>query len=141
MALIGPRARSAGEPNVRAYLILIAAAGTLAASEPAKETSPRENLSRDLRQQYAYAPHDAAAKPAAVATGDDVVAMAPFMVFGGYRAVNQAIEETQGRAKNEAFTPLNGGTIWKKEGKHVLTEVKFKFDPVHRGFDLLSFSW
>ena len=141
MALIGPRARSAGEPNVRAYLILIAAAGTLAASEPAKETSPRENLSRDLQQQYRYAPSGTAGKPAAVTSEDDVVAMAPFKVFGGYRAVGQAIDEAQARAKHDAFTPLNGGTIWKREGKHVVTEVKFKFDPVHKGFDLLSFSW
>lgn len=126
---------------MRALLVLIAATSTLAASEPAKEASPRSNLSRDLAQQYPYPPRDAAGKPAAVASGEDVVAMAPFMVFGGYREVDRAIEERRSRAKSEAFTLQNGGTIMKKEGKHVVTEVKFKFAPIHKGFDILSFSW
>jgi len=126
---------------VRAFVILIAAAGTLAASEPPKEASPRESLSRDLRQQFQYTPGAAAEKPAAVTSEDDVVAMTPFKVFGGYRAVGQAIDEAQARMKSNAFTLQNGGTILRKEGKHVLTEVKFKFDPVHKGFDIISFSW
>ncbi|HUL54161.1 MAG TPA: hypothetical protein VLT83_12195 [Opitutaceae bacterium] len=132
---------SAGEPNVRAYLTMIAAVGALTASEPAPEASPRQHLATDLRQQYRYAPPVAAANPAPPTSEDDVVAMAPFKVFGGYRAVGQAIEEARARTKNDAFTPLNGGTILKKEHKHVLTEVKLKFDPLHKGFDILSFSW
>lgn len=139
---IGTTARPANEPKLRALLVLvIAAAGTLAASEPAKEASPRANLSRDLRQQYPYAPRDAAEKPVAVASGEDVVAMAPFRVFGGYRAVDRAIEDGRSKAKSDAFTPQNGGTILKKEGKRVTTELKIKFNPIHNGFDILSFSW
>jgi hypothetical protein len=39
------------------------------------------------------------------------------------------------------FTWKDGGTFWRRRGRHVTSEFKFDYNPVHGGIDLLSFSW
>jgi hypothetical protein len=55
--------------------------------------------------------------------------------------VGQAVEEGRSKAMSEAFTLENGGTILEKKGKRVTTALKIRYNPIHKGIDILSFSW
>lgn len=118
-------------------LFLLATSTVLGAADVAKETPLRAAVSGELRHDFPYTPPKAPPAPSPAATDEDVVAMAPVLVFGGPRGATQAIDEAASRARRGAFTLRDGGTLLKLGD----LELKIKYDPVHHGFDLLSLSW
>jgi|GEM_PF-5326807 len=65
--------------------------------------------------------------------------MSPVRVTGSYPAPLRSPEVQL--PKNQPFTLIAGGTILKHEGPRFTTELKFQYNALHRGFDILSISW
>jgi len=107
--------------------------------DPPKAPAARPRLTDDLRHRVEEAKPAAAKEAAPPTSSDGVVMMAPVQVTGTYQPPLPRLEEQT--PKNQPFTWKDGGTILKREGPRFTTELKFQYNPVHRGWDLLSFSW
>jgi hypothetical protein len=129
----------------RLIFLLVATASRLAAAEPEAAPSMRSTLAAEIKKQVAYkppAPKAAAANVTAPATAnEETVVLEPFTVVAPTDAFAHKIEEQQQKAQAEKFSLTDGGTFLRIEGKTFTVEIKLKYDPVHGGWDLLSFSW
>lgn len=93
-----------------------------------------------LRRAFPYvppAPSTEAVAGAAVPKGD-VVEMKPFQVSGTFERADRALEEKERKINQEAFTFKDGGTIMKVGDR---LELKFKYSPLHKGWDLINLIW
>ena len=75
-----------------------------------------------------------AATGAATIVGD-VVEMKPFHVTGNRDGVEQAMGEKERKLKDEAFNFKDGGTLMRIGDR---TELKLKYVPLHKGWDILD---
>ena len=93
-----------------------------------------------IRQAFPYAPPAplAGGIASAMPSDRDVVEMKPFHVTGTFEGVDRTIGEKAQKAKDEAFNFKDGGTIMKLGDR---TELKFKYNPLHKGWDILNILW
>ena len=111
----------------------------MGASGSPQAPAARPRLTDDLRHRVEEAKPAAAKEAAPPTSSEGVVMMAPVQVTGTYQPPLPRLEEQT--PKNQPFTWKDGGTILKREGPRFTTELKFQYNAVHRGWDLLSFSW
>ncbi len=64
--------------------------------------------------------------------------MKPFQVSGTFERADRALEEKERKINQEAFTFKDGGTIMKVGDR---LELKFKYSPLHKGWDLINLIW
>ena len=119
------------------FLLLVAGVGL--AADPGPTPAERPRLTAELRSRVeAASPASILANPSA-GTGSGTMAMAPFWVVGAYSPMLRRSDDEAPRS--QAFTWEEGGTILKQRGPLFTSELKFQYDPRHKGIDLLSFSW
>jgi hypothetical protein len=123
-----------------------AAANPSAREHPATSTgesiqSPNTPaITSALRRPFPYVPPvppTEAIAGAAVPKGE-VVEMKPFQVSGTFERTDRALDEKERKIKQEAFTFKDGGTIMKVGDR---LELKFKYSPLHKGWDLINLMW
>ena len=107
--------------------------------DPPKAPAARPRLTDDLRFRVEETTPATTKEAATPPASEGVVVMAPVQVTGIYQPPLPRLEEQT--PKNQPFTWKDGGTLLKREGPHFTIELKFQYDPVHRGFDILSISW
>lgn len=73
-------------------------------------------------------------------TEDEVISLPAMMVSGQRNDVGRVIAEYRRKDETEAFDWRNGGTILKKRGKRITSELKFSNSP-DGGIEFLKFSW
>ena len=71
----------------------------------------------------------------------EVLVLPTVIVQSRYHGAAAAIEEAKLRAGEESFTWGHGGTIVKGRGGWLSPDIKFKYNPLHNGIDLLNFSF
>lgn len=120
-------------------LSLLLVAGVGFAADPGPTPAERPRLTAELRSRVEAAPPASLFADPATSTGTGAVAMAPFWVVGAYSPILRRSDDEA--PKSQAFTWEEGGTILKQRGPIFTSELKFQYDPRHKGIDLLSFSW
>ena len=125
--------------NLRPLLALMVAASALAAADSQKVPTPRPRLTDNLRLRADEAFPATIAKDLAPASPEAAYALAPVRVTATYLPPLRKFEDEVPRS--QPFTAKDGGTLWRHDAHRFTTELKFQYNPAHRGFDLLSFSW
>jgi len=125
--------------NFRPLFALMVAASALAASDSQNAPTPRPRLTDEMRQRVAAETPGASQRIPAPDPAGAAVMLAPVRVTGTYQPPLLRYEDTWPR--NQPFTAKDGGTLWRHDAYRFTTELKFQYNPAHRGFDLLSFSW
>jgi hypothetical protein len=123
----------------RLLLLLLAATGAFAAPDPGPKPAERPRLTDEMRRSVEDEAADAPKNAVAPASGNDTISMAPVRVTDTYQPIGQRVGEDD--PKEQVFTWDGGGTLLKHVGQQFTTELKFQFDPKHKGWDLLSISW
>ena len=118
---------------------LLLVAGVAIAAEPGPSPAERPRLTAELRSRVEAAPPLSILADPAPGAGNGAVAMTPFWVVGAYSPILRRSDDEA--PKSQAFTWEEGGTILKQRGPLFTSELKFQYDPRHKGIDLLSFSW
>jgi len=119
------------------FLLLVAGVGL--AADPGPTPAERPRLTAELRSRVEAAPPVSLFADPGTGTGNGAVAMAPFWVVGAYSPILRRSDDEA--PKSQPFTWEEGGTILKQRGPVFTSELKFQYDPRHKGIDLLSFSW
>lgn len=120
-------------------LSLMLLAGVAVAAEPRPSPAERPRLTAELRSSVEAVSPVSARPETAATTGNGAVAMTPFWVVGAATPLMRRLEDEA--PKNQPFTWEDGGTLLKRTGPQFTSELKFQYDPRHKGIDLLSFSW
>jgi hypothetical protein len=119
--------------------LLVAAASALGASDSPTVPAPRPRLTDEMRRSV----ENSAPTQGAAANGqkpsDGPVRMDPVQVTGSYQAPPRTLEEES--PPGLPFTLKDGGTIFKSRGSVFTTELQFKYNPAHNGFDILKISF
>jgi len=123
----------------RLLLFLLVATGAFAAPDPGTKPAERPRLTDEMRRSVEDAAADAPKNAVATTSGNDTVTMAPVHVTDTFQPIGQRAGEDE--PKEQVFTWDGGGTLLKHEGPRFTTELKFQFNPKHKGWDLLSISW
>ena len=101
----------------------------------------RPEISAAIRQAFTFAPPVPRVEVVenAAAFGSEVLVMMPFRVTESpeVRGVARAIAEKELKPKVEAFNFEDGGTI-KKIGP---AELRIKYSPERKGWDILNMRW
>lgn len=103
-------------------------------------SSVSPEISSVIKLAFPYAPPAPSTEAAAgaAAPDSDVVEMKPFHVTGTLEGADRAMGEKERKVKDEAFTFKDGGTIMKLGNR---IELKFKYNPLHKGWDILDIPW
>jgi hypothetical protein len=120
-------------------LFLLVLAGVAVAAEPKLSPTERPRLTAELRGRVEAASPASIQSDTGAAAANGAVAMTPFWVVGAATPLMRRLEDEA--PKNQPFTWEDGGTLLKRTGPQFTSELKFQYDPRHKGIDLLSFSW
>jgi hypothetical protein len=120
-------------------LLLLVATSAFAAPDPGPKPADRPRLTDELRRSVEETAADWPKNAVAAAPGNDPATLAPVRVADTYQPIGQRPGEAD--PKEQVFTWDGGGTLLKHEGPQFTTELKFQFDPKHKGWDMLNISW
>lgn len=102
--------------------------------------------SKEISEAFHYAPVIDGDKPGeevATAVTMDTLTLDKFVVirYNDSHKLELLLTEQAKRIREESFSWKEGGTIFKKTGKNVTTELKLRFDSTHKGWDVINFAW
>jgi hypothetical protein len=123
-------------------LVLLGAAGSLSAADPAPAPAPRPRLTDDLRRQ-AVELHPAAAAPGlglvVGKSAGNTDSLAPYhIVDSSHGMIGRDDGPPPG---SRPFTLREGGTYREHDGEFATTELMLQGDPPNRGWDFLRITW
>jgi hypothetical protein len=117
----------------------VAAASALGASDTPAVPAPRPRLTDEMRRSVENPATSQGTEAAGQKPADNPFQMAPVQVSGSYQPPPRTLEEES--PPGLPFTLKDGGTISKSRGSVFTTELEFKYNPAHDGFDILKISW
>jgi hypothetical protein len=123
----------------RLLLLLMVATSVFAAPDPGSKPAERPRLTEEMRRNVEETSADSTKSAGATASNSDALTMAPVHVTDTFQPIGQRAGEDE--PKEQVFTWDGGGTLLKRDGPQFTTELKFQFNPKHKGWDLLSISW
>lgn len=112
----------------------------LGATEP--RVTLRDEISRVLKETFVY---DESIRQKHIAENEsfadeEVQSLPAFVVSAEQGDVVRVIAESRRKKEEESFDWRNGGTILKKKGKKMTSELKFSDSP-EGGIEFFKFSW
>jgi len=119
--------------------LLVAAASALGASDAPTVPAPRPRLTDEMRRSVENSAPSQGKETAGQKPAESPVQMAPVQVSGSYQPPPQTLEEES--PPGLPFTWKDGGTISKSRGSLFTTELQFKYNPAHNGFDIFTISF
>lgn len=112
---------------------------TLTAKAEANRSSLKAAITQVLKEKFVY-DVSKATRPENSDDTDDVVALPAMVVTVQRDGSATAIAANRKKTEDEKFDWRNGGTILKKKGKHITSELRFSDNP-GGGIEFLKFSW
>lgn len=120
------------------FPLMVAASVLRASDPPAIVPAERPRLTDKMRRSVeASAP--AQAETAMAKRAGDAVMLPPVEVGGSYQP--GPITPDQGNPGGRPFTWKDGGTLFKREGSRLTSELEFKYNPQWNAVELLKISW
>jgi hypothetical protein len=127
----------------KAGLFFVAVTATSATGTPSAISEvPRKEVSEAFR----YAPvisGNKAPENEALSAQEETLTLDKIVVtrYNDSHQLEMLLGDQAKRIREESFSWKNGGTLLKKTGRTVTTELKLKFEPTHTGWDVINFSW
>jgi hypothetical protein len=123
----------------RLLLMLLIATGAYAAPGGANNPVEAPPVTGATGRRASDGASAAGAQDGTGAVRKEAVEMEPVLVTSTHAEI---VGGSQPKPPNERpFDLKEGGTILKHRGPRFTTELKFQYNPVHRGWDILSISW
>jgi hypothetical protein len=137
--------RTGGSGRFALGLFFTAVVPLFPADQPAALPVVSDRLSKEASLAFHYTPlsgeNPATDSPSSAPTGTMTLEKLVVTHYNESHALELLLAEQAKRIREESFSWKEGGTILKKEGRKVTTEVKWKFNPERNAMDILSFSW
>jgi hypothetical protein len=124
--------------------LFLAAVTTMFATETTLTTS--EILAKEIGESFHYTPvtgDDLSVEKGTLAGQTETLTLDKVVVtrYNDNHKLELLLTDQAKRIREESFSWKNGGTLLKKTGRTVTTELKLKFGATHKGWDVINFSW
>jgi hypothetical protein len=123
-------------------IVLLALAYVLVGHAETPRSALRTAISEVLKASFVY-DESKASEDAVLQDADNItdrIALPQMVVTADRDDAASAISAARAKIEDEAFDWRNGGTILKKKGRRITSELKFSENP-NGGFEFLKFSW